>query len=164
VNETYDGFMRGWNALRVPDGWALVEPVVDEVRGRATLASCLPSPLPQRLVVVTAANPGGIALDAAENLERHARLIDRVHELEPFPASSPVVYETVGGAPVEHDPLTWGHREDGVALEISRDEAAILAIEFGQLAYYSFEGSHRLLLGAGDEGVLAAQRYRIHHV
>lgn len=169
MNAALEGFTRGWNALHTPLGWVIVEPFpVDQPeRGSADgemRRLHLPGELLERIVVLTAANPGGIeTLDAPENAMRHARLVERIQTLEPFPSAVPVLYASIGGLPRGNGPADWDHREEGVALDISRDEAAMLAAEFGQVAYYAFDGPERLLIGAGDEGVLAVQRYRIHH-
>ena len=163
MSAVVEGFISGWNAVSADGGLVVVEPLPQAPASSAYDAdSGLPDGLPTHLVVVTAANPGGVVLSSTENTERHERLLERISELEPFPGQVPSTYATVGGSPHGKAPSEWLHREEGVALDISRDEAAMLAAEFGQLAFYSFEGSYRLLIGAGDEGVLAVQRYRTH--
>lgn len=157
------GYIRGWNSVSTDKGLVLIEPL-QQVPALPSygMDSGLPAELPARLVVVTAANPGGVVLSSAENTERHGHLLARISELGPFPGQAPSVYATVGGSPQGKTPFEWPHREEGVALEISREEAAMLAAEFGQLAFYSFEGPYRLLIGTSDEGVLAVQHYRTH--
>lgn len=167
MTEAIEGFTRGWNALRTDDGWVLIVPVPVGEQARAAdndehvLSDHLPGDLPRRLVVLTAANPGGVVLSASENDTRNERLLERISGLEPFPCNAPRTYLSVGGSPQGDGPADWDHREEGVALDISRDEAAMIAAEFGQIAYYAFDGPDRLLIGAGHEGVLAVQRYRV---
>lgn len=163
MNGATEGFSRGWNAVRTADGWVFVEPLAAGT-GTRGCAAPLHEALPQRFVVLTAANPGGVVSSDSENAERNERLLERVRGLEPFPSLAPRTYEAVGGLPRGGSPSEWAHREEGIALDISRDEAAMLASEFGQLAYYSFEEGSRLLVGTGTEGILAVQAYRTHHV
>jgi hypothetical protein len=158
------GFTSGWNAILGPNGWVLIEPLGAGTEAKVTpggLSGELPADLPERFVVVTAANPGGIELGEAENRERHARLLERIDRLEPFPRETPVAFRSVGGLPKGPTPATWSAREDGVAIDLSREEASMLAAEFGQLAWYSFENGRRLLV-ATDDGILATQPYRCH--
>ena len=163
--QTLAAFTAGWNAVLGPNGWILIEPLragTNATRTPDVNPGGLPVGLPERFVVVTAANPGGATLDHTENGERHTRLLERIHGLEPFPREAPTAFPAIGGLPHCPTPDTWHAREDGIAIDLSREEASMLAAEFGQLAWYSFEDGRRLLIATDDDTVLAAQPYRYH--
>jgi hypothetical protein len=155
------GFTSGWSAVHGPDGWILIEPLAEETDARR-VTNVLPGNLPERFVILTAANPGGVELGDDENRARYTRLLERIDGLEPFPRETPTAFPAVGGLPHGSTPQTWHAREEGVAIDLSREEASMLAAEFGQLAWYSFEDGRRLLIATDDGTILAAQPYRCH--
>lgn len=151
---------RTWCAVAIGDRWVTLEPVGGD--GATMHAGTGRSLLPVTFVILTAANPGGLRLDAAENLERHRRLLQHIDGIEPW-TYEPAVFPAAIGAPgAPTHPDLWEDRTDAVALPISREEAGVIADAFGQATFYSFEHDERLVIGTGEHGVELVQRIHTH--
>jgi len=137
-------------AVRTGGRWVVLEPV-DDVRS-ADPGVPADAGIPARFVVLTAGG-GPHALDL---------LRARVSALEPN-ERPPLVLDAAEGAGDGADhPDSWSDRRYGVAVDISRDEAAMITAEIGGTSFRSVEGAWRLLLGTGDDGIVTTERYRIH--
>jgi hypothetical protein len=130
------GYECGWSAVRLHDGWVVVRPV--------ERADAEPDPRLDGLAVVTASNPYGERLGDVENERRRELLRGRLAVV-----GVPLL-ETVGGFGDAVHPEAWTDCERGFAVPLSREEAALIAGEFGQEAIYVFEHGVRVLISVGD--------------
>lgn len=86
--------------------------------------------------VLTAANPRGLPATPDENHRSEARLIETLDGLGAHHVSADGVSSD------------GSHRERGLAVQIQRATAAALAREFGQSAFFWFDGFDFWLVGA----------------
>lgn len=108
-------------------------------RLRPGMVETLRGLLGDRFAVITACNPEGRMVSAAENTRRMSLLDDRVRTL------GAVGFRADGRSP------DGSHREPGWAIPVSRDEAIRLGREFEQLAVFWFDsGAFWLMPVSGD--------------
>lgn len=87
-------------------------------------------------VVVTAENPRGELLSAAQNASRAARLAQELAR------------RGCGWLPADGCSPERRHRERGVAVRVEREQGRELALRFEQLAFYRYDGECFWLCGA----------------
>jgi hypothetical protein len=90
----------------------------------------------EHFAIITAHNPGGRTLSATRNAWRHLRL------------RGELAARGVRAVPAIGESRDASHRERGVAVAMSRDDAIAIARHFHQLAIYWFDGERFWLYGA----------------
>lgn len=110
-------------------------------RLRPGMVETLRGLLGDRFAVITACNPEGRMVSAAENTRRMSRLDARVVEL------GAVAFRADGRSP------DGSHRERGWAIPVSREEAIRLGREFEQLAVFWFDSGAFWLVQVGGDTV-----------